>query len=330
MFFKKIYNKKYSRIQGKDKIKSALDLLSDNFKIKEYEFYVQEKIYGGLQYINQLHKDSFPSFVRLCNFAFNMDCLNILEIGAGVSTAVWAFYSKKTGASVTTIDADLTRVRSYLKNTPYIEWLNEFIKLKEGLTCNAHDMKTFYLNSEHKIFNDIPVEKIAYYVDYFQNPTGSKLQWNNISKLTDRNKWIIKDVFFKKNKLIFPRAIIDNYSYAKNFDNELAQIKDYEDKFQKILLDELISNDTKWDLVFFDSGELSSTIDWLKINKQIPVGGFVALHDIFFPKSIKNFLICASIMADPHWKILFIDDKTPQGLMIAQRVNYKEGINCES
>ncbi len=85
------------------------------------------------------------------------------------------------------------------------------------------------------------------------------------------------------------------------------------------VLKKLIARGDKWDMVFFDSGELASLIEWGKLKDRIAIGGIAAFHDIFFPKSFKNFIVCASIVADPSWKVLFVDDSTMQGLMIAQR-----------
>jgi hypothetical protein len=73
------------------------------------------------------------------------------------------------------------------------------------------------------------------------------------------------------------------------------------------------------DAVFLDSGEFSSMPEWEIVVSRLRPGGYVILHDIFFPKSFKNWLVCGSISANPAYEILYIDRSTPQGLMVAQK-----------
>ena len=73
------------------------------------------------------------------------------------------------------------------------------------------------------------------------------------------------------------------------------------------------------DLVFLDSGEFSSMPEWEIVVSRLRPGGYVILHDIFFPKSFKNWLVCGAILANPAYETLYIDRSTPQGLMVAQK-----------
>ena len=73
------------------------------------------------------------------------------------------------------------------------------------------------------------------------------------------------------------------------------------------------------DAVFLDSGEFSSLPEWEVVEKRLPPGGYVVLHDIFFPKSFKNWLVCGAIQAHPDFEVLYVDRSTPQGLMVAQK-----------
>jgi hypothetical protein len=85
------------------------------------------------------------------------------------------------------------------------------------------------------------------------------------------------------------------------------------------ILDNLIASNDAWNLVWLDSGELSSILEWNKLNEHIIKRGLVALRDTFAPKSMKNCVVAASILASPDWKPLCIDSRTKQGLMIAQK-----------
>lgn len=75
-----------------------------------------------------------------------------------------------------------------------------------------------------------------------------------------------------------------------------------------------------YDAIFYDCGEISSTPEWFATSQLIPIGGYALLHDIFYPKSIKNFLIACLITLSDEWEIIFIDEKSPQGALLAQRV----------
>ena len=91
-------------------------------------------------------------------------------------------------------------------------------------------------------------------------------------------------------------------------------------------LSELSSNSltekTQFDAIFFDCGELSSMAEWIYLNEFIPIGGYALFHDIFYPKSIKNFLVATYIDISPCWDIVFLDSHTPQGGLIARRISH--------
>lgn len=87
----------------------------------------------------------------------------------------------------------------------------------------------------------------------------------------------------------------------------------------KAWLQELMESESV-DAVFLDSGEFSSMPEWDIVEKSLRPGGYVILHDIFFPKSFKNWLVCGSIKANPNYEIIYIDRSLPQGLMIAQKI----------
>ena len=118
--------------------------------------------------------------------------------------------------------------------------------------------------------------------------------------------------------MAFPRELVDVFSAGEDFDNEVALLRKVESNEKAGIIDGLVARGDTWDMVFFDSGELSSMIEWAKVKDRINSDGMVAFHDIFFPKSMKNFVICAQVAASPDWKIVYIDSAGP-GLMVAQR-----------
>jgi hypothetical protein len=83
---------------------------------------------------------------------------------------------------------------------------------------------------------------------------------------------------------------------------------------------ELVARGRKFEFVFFDCGEYSSLAEWFLLESQIKLGGFALLHDIYYPKSIKNFLVAALISLSDSWEIVYHDKVSPQGALVARKV----------
>jgi hypothetical protein len=77
--------------------------------------------------------------------------------------------------------------------------------------------------------------------------------------------------------------------------------------------------DEELDFFFSDSGEYCGIAEWNIVKDKIRAGGYFAAHDIYYPKSIKNFKVKKIIKKSNDWKIL-VTTKTVQGLLIAQKV----------
>ena len=88
----------------------------------------------------------------------------------------------------------------------------------------------------------------------------------------------------------------------------------------KGFVDKILENNIEYDFIFFDSGELSSLVEWVLLENQIKIGGYAILHDIYFPKSIKNFLVASFINISKNWEIVYKDLSTTQGMLVAKRV----------
>ncbi|MFQ5635117.1 MAG: hypothetical protein ACE5G3_07285, partial [Gammaproteobacteria bacterium] len=58
---------------------------------------VQSQYFADLNYPNAKQKRAFPAYTCLADFAQRQECGNIVEIGAGLSTAVWARYAQSSG-----------------------------------------------------------------------------------------------------------------------------------------------------------------------------------------------------------------------------------------
>lgn len=133
-----------------------------------------------------------------------------------------------------------------------------------------------------------------------------KLEVNELNSNTINN--IFNDEKFKSSILNIYETPQNEFNFKNNDKKNISFL-------EKIMKTKNI------DLVYLDSGEFSSLPEWEIVNKNIKQGGIVVLHDIFFPKSFKNFLVVSSIKADSNWDIIHFDNITPQGILIAKKVN---------
>ena len=85
------------------------------------------------------------------------------------------------------------------------------------------------------------------------------------------------------------------------------------------LCSSLLKSQTKMDALFLDCGELSSVAEFMLLEPLVPVGGYILLHDIFYPKSIKNYLVAALLVLSKEWEVLYTDTASRQGGLVAVR-----------
>jgi len=75
----------------------------------------------------------------------------------------------------------------------------------------------------------------------------------------------------------------------------------------------------KLDFYFGDSGEYCGLGEWYIIRDLLAVGGLIALHDIHYPKSSKNFQVWDEIRKSDKWHV-HMKTASRAGFMIAQKV----------
>jgi len=75
----------------------------------------------------------------------------------------------------------------------------------------------------------------------------------------------------------------------------------------------------KLDFFFCDSGEYCGLAEWNVVKNEIKVGGYFAIHDIYYPKSIKGFKVKEKIENDANWEVVAVTNNK-QGLLIAKRI----------
>ena len=299
---------------------SALTANFDNVAAMKNARAMQTQHFADLNYPSKKQFVAFPSYTCMVDIAEQRGCKTVLEIGAGLSTAVWADFAKRTGAKVCTIDASVARMKSYVRNTRHEETVSDHIDLIEGATIHSKDLIDFFTGQPQTTYGGVDVASFMDQLDLFRCQYCSIKRWHKVSKIAGRWDWSAVDLLTADSSLHLSRPLLDLYSQATTFDNAVSFLSNIDAQGKGGVIDKLTANGSSWDFIFFDSGELASMIEWLKLKNKIAVGGFVAFHDIYFPKSLKNIIPCAALMADPDWEVVFCDDSTKQGILIAERL----------
>jgi hypothetical protein len=149
-------------------------------------------------------------------------------------------------------------------------------------------------------------KKICYLVDGNNYRCGWSVSYKDLLKSYPLLKSSLKKYTYKTRKHIDGRI-------AKG---EEKLMKGDKDIIRKILKE---NRDIELDFFFCDSGEYCGLAEWNIVKNEIKVGGYFAIHDIYYPKSIKGFKVRKIIKKSDRWKILE-QSKTIQGLLIAQRI----------
>ncbi|MFC1833543.1 hypothetical protein ACFL2Q_02260 [Thermodesulfobacteriota bacterium] len=258
---------------------------------------------------------SLPIYIQMVNIAFHAGCKRILEMGAGLSTGLWAGYARLTNAEITSVEVDFGPMRSYVSGTRLEELVDCHVDLREDVTITASQLISYY-EEPRRTVGGISVSEFSHSIDRFvrEHP-----RWEQVAQIARHNaRSAARLIVHEDGSLRFPIPLLNIYG---NPYTHAAFIENRATDGTAGMVEQLVREGRKWDLVFFDSGELSCMVEWELLKDRIQVGGLAAFHDIYFPKSIKAFVVCASLLNDPHWKPVFLDESTPQGLFVAQRIS---------
>jgi predicted O-methyltransferase YrrM len=286
--------------------------------LSKIESIVTDVLFNELSYLDQRERDVFEEYLYAFSFLFyNSKIKQIIEIGAGHSTLVFSLLAKRTGCEVKTIDMNPQSMINKLRNRLLVDDVVQNIKFINGTSISNNDLLSFYKNGVKSI-NGININEVMKYVDSFID-----------LKMDNRKEPKVKLALCLEN--LNSLAFLNDFDTDKLFSTEFLEIYrsvDEDDEFsfceENNLTEGVLASlfeDSQVDMVFLDSGEFSSLVEWEIISKNLRIGGYVYLHDIFFPKSYKNWLVCASIKASKHWEVLYINSTIPQGMMLAKKVS---------
>tara|TARA_B100000212_G_scaffold271094_1_gene210522 strand:+ start:3306 stop:4199 length:894 start_codon:yes stop_codon:yes gene_type:complete len=159
------------------------------------------------------------------------------------------------------------------------------------------------------------IEGLEKIINYLSEIDERQLRENLSYFVTDKE--ILNDIYqsIKENNFL-KKYIFEHPNFKSDYDfylkNNILEGEGFCSKEAK--------EDINYDAIFFDCGEISSVAEWLLLKDKIKKSGYAIFHDIFYPKSIKNFLVTTYIFNLNDWKVLYFDKVSPQGGLVAQRI----------
>jgi len=169
--------------------------------------------------------------------------------------------------------------------------------------------------STHYIADGLDSDAHFYTIDVF--PTKEELRTNGAVYLEG---WSIAyEDFIKPNDRNFVESrykIVDHRIVFSEEREARSIMGSKTDLVRKIIRD---NSDKRLDFYFSDCGEYCGLPEWRIVKDIIDIGGIFAAHDIYHPKSIKNFKVVEEIENSKDWAVLE-KTKTKQGMFIAMKV----------
>jgi len=280
-----------------------------NLLSKKYEF---SKFLGHRD--KQVLRQTLMTFASI--FVFKDKPITVLEIGAGISSIVISDLLSRRQDGSKLISYDYKGKRALIENTRSLDlgdekWLDA-LEIREEPSCSFDQLNDFY-QSNKTTLGGMDQAHLLVGIESFINwalddrrlrSIEQKLGSNIKSTLTNDLR-----VYFKDNGL-FKSPLFELFRHDGDEFETLRGIHSAE------VFDTTAKQDDI-DVVYLDSGEFSSNVEFNKLEKQLKAGTIVVAQDILFPKSIKSFLIGAFLVMSPDWRLIWQDNTTPQGILVA-------------
>lgn len=283
-----------------------------------------EEISFELNVLDQRQKNVFFEYVNIFEACYSLSEINnILEVGSGHSTPLFSMLAKDFDASFYSVDLNFERVKKAIRDTRFEQVVSNYCKMIKCLTVSGSEFMSFYEGDFLTSFMGKSISDLYKEIGHFILDSGDLRKLELISKQFNISPSInaLRELVLTDNGIMNNDILRNNFSFDQSFVEETKFITSNEQTYHKIFNDEINSRD-QWDVIFFDSGEFSSNIEFEKLAPKIRNGGLAIFHDISFPKSFKNFIPCSYVSSHPEsWDIVYLDTKkTPQGLMVAKKL----------
>lgn len=257
----------------------------------------------------------YKEFVARANQLDKLD--RILEMGSGYSTVLLGLLAKHRGCTVYSVDVSFNTVKNAVRGTQFEPIVQRHVRLMEGATISSNEFNDFFSEPRKKSLGGIPASEIRDQFRTFARRLIDFRKWDRLGEVLGSvpDQAELERLFFADGHVVFPKNIMNIYHQAGDEFDIYSPAKPP----VKGVVDGILAEGKEFDVIFFDCGEFSGYPEWEKLHGNIRSGGLAVFHDIYFPKSFKNFLVCAAVAGSPEWEVEYIDESTPQGMMIARR-----------
>ena len=229
-----------------------------------------------------------------------------LEIGGGYSTAILTKLVIEKGCKITSIDINPRKYNFILPSRSHRNYLFSLIDVVEDLTIDFHSLLQYYEQGLAKDIAEFPQEKFKEALSHYIVPFDGAY----LSSELDPLESLYSEGKFDLKKHVLTADVLKS---EKDFYQTFDRVE------KKGVINKIVEENIIYDFIFFDCGELSSLVEWKLLKDKIRVGGYAILHDIYFPKSVKNFIVAALIELSDDWEIIYKDTASIQGMLVAKR-----------
>lgn len=279
-----------------------------------YELAIFNEYFSGMPFADEREKMVFLSYLKAFSILlFDPSVKSIVEIGGGQSTAIFSLMSETTGCEVNVIDMNPDAIKNKVKDDVLCKKIAKNVNFHKGVSITGKELGDYYSPKISHV-GGIPLNKAIQSAKEFIDISMDNRKENRVLEalnIPSLDSSLLEGAIIESGG--FSQALLDVF---RTKDDEFDYVS--VGNSDKGLLADLIE-DKAADVVFLDSGEFSSLPEWEIVSNKLRPGGYVILHDIIFPKSFKNWLVCGSIEANDDWNTIYTDMTTPQGIMVAKK-----------
>tara|TARA_R110001606_G_scaffold355312_1_gene506188 strand:- start:17329 stop:18240 length:912 start_codon:yes stop_codon:yes gene_type:complete len=295
---------RFFQIYYTDILKKFLGLKSLNYNDLIYMSYKSIAFrFGG-------ETDPFLQYISMLNILRQDKSMkNGLELGGGYSTVVLTKLVIENDCKITSIDVNPFKYKAILPSLRHRKYLFSLIDIVEDLTIDFETLVNFYKYSLQLEIEKCDANKFKETLKKYLKKTNDDGSY--ICRSVSPIDYLYPDGKFNINNTLLASEVLDT---EKKFYSQFDRVK------KKGFIDKVLKEKIVYDFIFFDCGELSSLVEWFMLKDTIRKGGYAFFHDIYFPKSIKNFIVATLVELSDEWDIIYTDTATPQGMLIAKRL----------
>ena len=202
-----------------------------------------------------------------------------LEIGGGYSTILLSEYAATNKLTIRSIDVNPDKYLRIIPSKSSRRFLFEKINRVDRLTVSFDEVLIAYRDTLNKKIQEVGIDSFCEHLGKYVS-TDKLSECINLVKKESLGEYILTLPILKGEKEFY---LGNNLMSGSGYCSELKSLGE------------------KFDFIFFDCGEYSSLAEWFILEDQIKQGGYVFLHDIYFPKSIKNFIVASLMESSNKW-----------------------------